>query len=177
MRAYERLEITKIQVEASESAKAKPNPTEIKPNPTEIKPNQIKSNQNPSKLKPEAKSSQIQAQAKPNQTKSSPKPATQASQAKPGASQAPSQPRRHALCGASPVAAPVAPHIGRPCRGPHKGKRKCHKTMNSVKNHRKFLGTRKFTSHQSGIQATSCRASASGSLGESVGKVLGSPRK
>ena len=141
MRAYERLERTKILVKATESAKSNPNPTEINLNPTEIKPNQIKSNQNHSKLKPEAKSSQIQAQATPNQIKSNPKPATQASQAKPGASQAPSQPRRHALCGASPVAAPVAPHIGRPCRGPQ-GREKCCRTMTSQKHPLEVLGTR-----------------------------------
>ena len=44
MRAYEKLERTKIHVKANESAKAKPDPTEIKPNPIEIKPNQIKKN-------------------------------------------------------------------------------------------------------------------------------------
>ena len=164
MRAYERLERTKILVKASESAKSKPNPPEINQNLIEIKPNQIKSNQNPSKLKPEAKSRQIQAQAKPNQTKSSPKPATQASQAKPGASQAPSQPRRHALCGASPVAAPVAPHIGRPCRGPQ-GREKCRRTMTSQKNPLEFLETREVHKPPE-WDPGSCRASASGSLGE-----------
>ena len=69
MRAYKKLERTKILVKASENAKSKPNPPETNQNPTEIKPNQIKSNQNLNKLKQEAKSNQIQAQAqaKPNQ--------------------------------------------------------------------------------------------------------------
>ena len=44
MRAYKKLEIPKILVKASESAKSKPNPPEINPNPIEIKPKQIKSN-------------------------------------------------------------------------------------------------------------------------------------
>ena len=140
------------------------NPSQIKPKSNQIqsKSSQIKSN--PIKilveLKPEAKSSQIQAQAKPNQTKSNPKPATQASQAKPGASQAPSQPRRHALCGASPVAAPVAPHIGRPCRGPQ-GREKCRRTMTSQKNPLEFLGTREVHKPPE-WDPGSCRASASG---------------
>ena len=114
MRAYERLERTKILVKATESAKSKPNPPEIKPNPTEIKPNQIKSNQNPNKLKPEARSSQIQTQAKPNQTKSNPKPATQASQAKPGASRSP-KPALEAWLSA------MLPARCEPLRPPYKG--------------------------------------------------------
>ena len=122
MRAYEKLERTKILVKASESAKSKPNRIEIKPNPIEIKPNQIKSNQNPSKLKPEAKSNQIQAQAKPNQSKSNSKPATQASQAKPEASQALSpKPALDAWLSALLPAwcqPPVAPPIGGPYRDP-----------------------------------------------------------
>ena len=140
------------------------NPSQIHPKSIQIqsKSSQIKSNPIKIlvKLKPEAKSSQIQAQAKPNQTKSNPKPATQASQAKPGASQAPSQPRRHAVCGASPVAAPVAPHIGRPCRGPQ-GREKCRRTMTSQKNPLEFLGTREVHKPPE-WDPGSCRASASG---------------
>ena len=114
MRADEKLERTKILVKPSESAKSNPNPTEIKANPTEIKPNQVKSNQNHSKLKPEAKSNQIQA--KPNQTKSNPKPATQARPSLEPA-EALSQPWRHGSLRCQPGAAPVAPHIRGPCRG------------------------------------------------------------
>ena len=153
MRAYERLERTKMLVEASETAKSKPNPQEIKPNPIEIKPNQIKSNQSPSKLKPEAKSNQIQAQAKPNQTKSNPKPATQASQAKPGASPSPKPALEAWLSAMLPARCELLrpPLKGGPCRGPQ-GREKCRKTMTSQTNPLEFIGTRKFTSHQSGIQ-------------------------